>query len=184
VLGNDVPADRELLADGGIGPALRHEPTHLALARDERADDIVVGVPGEQAGDHLGVHGRSTAGDPPFRLDELVAVHYAVLQEVADTTPAVGQQLPGVELLDVLGQHQDGETRHLRPRRYGRLETVVGERRGEPDIDNGEVGRIGGHAGDEIAPLSTAAMIVKTRRSSLPCGCLPPQRRDQGFKWR
>jgi hypothetical protein len=56
--------------------------------------------------------------------------------------------------------------------------------RGELDIDNGEVGRIGGYAGDEIAPLSTAAMIVKTRRSSLPCGCLPPQRRDQGFKWR
>jgi hypothetical protein len=63
-------------AMAALDRALRHEAKNLVFARAERADGVVVDIPGQQAGDHFWVHGSSTRGDPPYCLDELVAVEH------------------------------------------------------------------------------------------------------------
>ena len=123
-------------------------------SRAERADGIVAGVAGQQAGDHLWVHGRPTGCDPPYRFDELATIKHPVLQEIANATRAVGQQFAGVQLLDVLGQHQDGQSRHLLPRRESRPDALIGESRRESDVDDGEIGWIGRDGGDEIVSVA------------------------------
>src|SRR5580704_13369757 len=47
VFGHGALGDHELLADGGVRPALRHEAEHLAFALTERADGVIVGVSSE-----------------------------------------------------------------------------------------------------------------------------------------
>ncbi|EQD86671.1 hypothetical protein N599_08175 [Saccharopolyspora erythraea D] len=61
---------------------------------------------GEQLGHDLGVHPGAAGGDAAQGVDELVDAGHAVLEQVAHAAAAVGEQLAGVGLLDVLGEHQ------------------------------------------------------------------------------
>jgi hypothetical protein len=128
--------------DGGVRAALRHEFEDLALARGEPGEGDVAGVRGEQLGDHLGVYGGVAGRDPPHRLDELVGVDHPVLDQISDRPGAVGQQLPGVQLLDVLGQHEHGQARDLAAGRQGRLQPLVGVGHWKPYVDHGHVGSL------------------------------------------
>ncbi len=65
----------------------------------------------EQLRHHLRVERGAAAGDPAHRLDELDDVQDAVLEQVAHAAAAVGEQLLGVGLLDVLGDHEDRRVR-------------------------------------------------------------------------
>ena len=78
------------------------------LARGQRPERGVGGAVGEQGADDLGVHHRAARGDLADGGDELADVHDPVLEQVAHRSRAVRQQFPGVELLDVLREHQMG----------------------------------------------------------------------------
>jgi len=69
------------------------------------------GASRQQLGDDLRVHRRSPRRDPPHCLGEVTHIADAVLEQVTDAAVAVGKQLAGVELLNVLGQDQYRETR-------------------------------------------------------------------------
>ena len=68
------------------------------------------------------------------------AVEDPVLEQVADAAGAVREQLAGVQLLDVLGQHQDGQAGDLAAGVERGAQALVGERRRQPDVDHGDVG--------------------------------------------
>jgi hypothetical protein len=87
---------------------------HFPLARGEGGQRLVAAAPGEQLGDDLGVHRHAARGDLAHRVDELLDVEHAVLQQVPDATGAIGKQFAGVELLDVLRQDEHRQPGHLR----------------------------------------------------------------------
>src|SRR5262249_52466176 len=76
-------------------------------------------------------------------LDELVVVEHAVLEQVAHPARLVGEQLAGVELLDVLGQDEHRQPGHLAPGGQRRLEPFIGERRWQPHVHDRDVGPVG-----------------------------------------
>jgi GntR family transcriptional regulator/MocR family aminotransferase len=115
VPGHGAFGDDEALGDSGVRPAFGHKGEHLTLARAECADTGVAGVTGEQTGDDLRVHGGATGRDPADGIDKLGAVEHPVLEQIADAAAAAGQQLTGVQLLDVLGQDQYRQPGCLRP---------------------------------------------------------------------
>ena len=110
VLADGLGRDAQAAGDRDVGPPLRHQREHLAFPGRQRGQRRGPGSPREDLGDHLGIHGRATAGHPLHRVHELPDVADPVLEQVTDTAGAVGEQLAGVELLDVLRQDQDRET--------------------------------------------------------------------------
>ena len=96
----------------------------------------------DELGDHFGVQGRTSDGDPLERLDEVADVGHPVLEQVADAGGVVGQQVGGVAGLDVLGEEQDAEALVAGPQLEGEPQALVGEGRRHPDVDHRDVGRV------------------------------------------
>ena len=155
-----LSADEQALRDRGVGAALGHQlPAPPARAAVSVASGSSARAAGQQLGDHLRVHRGAAGGDPADRVDELVGVEHPVLEQVADAAAAVGEQLPGVELLDVLGEHQHRQAGHLAPGLERRLQALVGERRRQPHVDHRDVGAVG-----------------RAARRAAPGRCRPPRR--------
>jgi hypothetical protein len=100
--------DEEPAGDRHLGAALDHERQHLAFLWGERAERLVGGPAGKQLRDDIRVHDGAARRDLPHRVDELAHVGYPILEQVADAAIGVGEQLSRVQLLDMLGKHQDG----------------------------------------------------------------------------
>jgi hypothetical protein len=130
----------ERLRNAGVGAALGHQPEDLAFARREPLERTVLTPPGEQLGDDVGVECGAAAGDPANRLEEVGHMHHAVLEQVADAAPAIGQQLRGVGRLDVLGDHEYSGAGHLAAHLERRAQALVVKRRRQADVNHGEVG--------------------------------------------
>ena len=62
-----------------LDATLRHEAEHLA-PRAQPTDGVVFSVAGEQATDHLGIHGRAPGGNTVDGLDKLGAVEHSVFK--------------------------------------------------------------------------------------------------------
>src|SRR5215510_7276323 len=107
VLADRLLGDEQAAGDRRVGPAFGHQSEHLTLARREPAHWLVLVTLGQQRRHHLGVQDRPTVGDPAYGVDELRHVGDPVLEEVADRPVATAQLLPGVQLFDVLREHQD-----------------------------------------------------------------------------
>src|ERR1700733_1047873 len=118
-------------------------------------------VAGQQPGDDLGVHRRTAARDPGHRVGELGSVEYPVLEQVTDRARAVGEQLAGVELLDVLGDDKDGQARDLGAGRERRPEPLVGERRRQPHVDDGDVAAAPPDRGEEVLAVVGARRALE-----------------------
>jgi len=116
--------------------------------------------------DYLQVEHRAARGDRPQRLDELIVAEHPVLEQVADAARSVGQQLAGVELLDVLGEHKDRQPRQPPPGFERGPQSLVGERRRQPDVDDRDVGPVGEQRAEQFM----------RRRISSPAADPPPDR--------
>lgn len=87
------------------------------------------------------VERRAPVAHPADGGGELGDVGDAVLQEVADTVDALGEQLGRQPDLDVLGEHEDAHERPPPPDLPGRPQPLVGEGRRQADVDHDDVGR-------------------------------------------
>ena len=131
LLGDDEPG-----GDGRVGVPLGHEAQHLALAGGEAVERV---RPVDQLCDDLRVHHGAAGGDPADRVDELADLADPVLEQVADRAGPVGEQVPGVEPLHVLRQHQHRQAGHGAAGRDGGAEALVGEGGRQPDVEHRHV---------------------------------------------
>ena len=95
-------------------------------------------------------------GDPPRRVEEVVNVEHAVLEQIAEAA-AGGDELDDVAGLDVLGEHQHGRAGMLATDlggRAGPLVVVVGR---HAHVDDREVGRVLLHERQQRVRVSGAA---------------------------
>src|ERR1700761_507285 len=179
VLGHRPLGDDQALGDGRVRPALGHQRQHLALAPAEGADRAVARAAGhgagQQAGDHLGIHGAAARRHPVDRGHELRAVEHPVLEQVADAAAPVGQQFPGVQLLDVLGQHQDRQAGDLAPGGQRGPQALVGEGGREPDVHHRHVRRLPGPRREQVIPVVHGRGDVQAVRLQHPGQAVPQQ---------
>ena len=73
----------------------------------------------------------------------MLGVEHAVLQQVPDPAAPVLHELAGVEGLDVLREHQHRQARTLPPRINRHAQSLVGERRWQAHVDDGDVEVLG-----------------------------------------
>ena len=142
VLLDGALGDDERLGDQAVGAALGHQPEHLALARGERFERV---LRPERTSSWVTTSGSSAA--PPAATRRSASrnsrdVGDAVLEQVADAAAVAGQQVDGVALLDVLGEHQQRHVRPLLADHERGPHALVGERRRHPDVDDADVGLV------------------------------------------
>ena len=141
VLLHRAVADPQRVDDRVVAPPLGHHAQHLELAGGEPVDGIVA-VADQQLGHDLGVERGAAGGHPAQRVQEVGHLGDPVLEQVADAAGLDRQQFGGVALLDVLGQHQDGDRRVLAPDDQRRPDALVGVGRRHPDVDDHQVGAL------------------------------------------
>src|SRR5262249_50627808 len=95
-------AEEELLADPLVRAALRHQLEDRALASGEFVDRIVRLSATDELRDDLGVERGAAAGNATDRVEEVVDVHDAVFQQVAEAAALVGEEAPRALHLDCL----------------------------------------------------------------------------------
>ena len=101
----------QLVGDRGVGTAFRHESKHLSFSCGEGVEGVgTTGGPDELRHD-LRIEDGATSGDPVERREELSDVGDSLLQQIPDSFGAIGEQVCGIPRLDVLGEHQDAESR-------------------------------------------------------------------------
>src|SRR6187455_670776 len=145
----------ELLRDPRVRAALRHQPEHLALARRQLVERVVAGLGDEELLDDLRVERAAAAAHTRCRLEELVDVQDAVLQEVAEAA-ARADELDRVVRLDVLREHEDGRLRVPLPDLGGRAHALVLVRRRHAYVDDREIRLVLGDDGHERLGVSDA----------------------------
>ena len=94
------------LGDRLVRAPFGHQLEHLALARSQRIQRVVGSPAPEELADDGRVERRSALADAPHGRGELLQVGDAVLQEVADTFGALGEQIHCVRRLDVLREDE------------------------------------------------------------------------------
>jgi hypothetical protein len=112
---------------------------------------------------------------PADRIGELRAVQDPVFEQVADAAGAAGQQLPGVQLLDVLGQHEYRQARHLAACRQGGAQSLVGEGRRQPDVHDRYVRLVGGDGGEQVGAVVHRGDDLQAVRVQQPSQAVPQQ---------
>ena len=98
----------------------------------------------EQLGHNLRVEDHSPVGDTVQGVEEVDDVGHPVLEQVAQRPGAGGDEFPGVALLHVLGQDEDRQIRVALAHLQSRTHALVGEGRGQADVQDAEVGRVTG----------------------------------------
>src|SRR6185369_2108995 len=141
--------DPELAGDAGVGAALGHEREHFTLPGGQRLKRVVAVPGGDEFLDETGIDDGASARDPPERVDELVYVGDAILEEVADALPA-GEQLHRVLDLGMGRQDEDARLRELGPDNPRCLQALGRVARRHPDIDDSQVGLALAHQLDDL----------------------------------
>ena len=113
--------------------------------------------------DDLGVHDGAAAGNRAQRVGELLVGEDPVLEQVADSARLVGEQLPGIQPLDMRREDQDGQPRHLAPDLQCRAQALI------------RIGR-GGSRTSTIATSGRCPVSARSSEGPLP-GILRPQPR-------
>ena len=128
--------DEEPVADRLVRPALRHQLEHLALARRELGEWVVLAAPADELGDDGGIERRPSLSDPAHGRCELADVRHTVLEQVADTLGALGKKVECVFGLDVLGEDDHAGGWMLLADFPRRSQAFVGVCRRHPDVDD------------------------------------------------
>ena len=104
-------AEEEPAADALVGEPFGHQGEHLALARRQLVDRALVVLPAEQLRDHDRVDRRAAAADAPDAVEKVVDLEHAVLEQVAESLCALGEERQRVLRLDDLREQEHGGLR-------------------------------------------------------------------------
>src|SRR6266540_309471 len=141
----DVGLDRavgepEAPGDTDVRSSLGHESEDLPLPGGQGSQWVVGGDRGDEPHHDFGVQRGAAGGDPTQRVEEVVHVEHAVLQEVAE--PAGADQADRVAGLDVLGKQHDAEVGVAVTQDPGGAGSIVGAVGRHPYVDDGKVGTV------------------------------------------
>ena len=136
--------EHELRGDGGVRTPLGHEPEHLELARREDVERAACAAR-EELGDHLRVERGAAGGDAAHGADEVVDVHDPVLEQVAEPTAAVGEELGRVRVLDVLRDDEDRSLGCSAAQLESGAQALVAEAGRQADVDDRDVRPLEAH---------------------------------------
>src|SRR5205085_12657868 len=100
------------------------------------------GLGTDQGGHDQRVDGDTAVGHPTERVEEVVDVEDAVLEQVAETGGTAPQQLDGPGGLDVLAEQQQGRGVAPAADLDGGPDALVGVGGRHADVDDGHVGRL------------------------------------------
>lgn len=168
-LGQDVPdvffdrsfGEPELGGDAGIRATFGHQRQHLSLARGEVFERIVAATSLDQRLDETRVNNGSARRDPSQRVDELVHVQDATLEQVAD--PIAGrEELARLLDLDMCRQDEDARVGMLFANRLCRDEPLGRMRGRHPNIDDHELGLVFADELEELAGVAGLADHLET----------------------
>jgi hypothetical protein len=149
VLADRALADHQGRGDRGVGLALGHQREDLLLAGGQPGQRVA-SVPDQLPYD-LGVDDGAALGHPAHGVDELLDVADAFLEEIADAGAFAGvEQILDVAALDVLAEHQDGQTGVVAAQFDGGAQSLVGEARRHPDVGHHDVGAVLGDGAGEL----------------------------------
>src|SRR5215467_11734670 len=104
----------------------------------------------------------------------------AVLEQVADRAGGLGEQVGGVALLHVLGQHQQRHVRELAADDQGGLDALVGVRGRHPDVDDGQFRLVLGHRLEQLGRVRHGRDDLETAVGEHPGEPVPQQHRVLG----
>jgi signal transduction histidine kinase len=141
--------DEERACDAGIRTTLGHQRENFALPGAEDVERVAHVAGGDELAHEHGIDDRTAAYDPLERVDEVVDVGDATLQDVA-ATRAAGEEVGRLLDVDVCGQQHDRSVGQLLTDRACRLETFVGVVRRHPDVDDRKVGTLVADEGDQL----------------------------------
>ena len=105
----------------------------------------------------IGSIAEPPSSDPPDRADELLDVADAVLEQVPGAFGRVGEQLHRQTQLDVLREHENAHGGMARPDLEGGAHPLVVVSRRQPDVDDGDIGRVAPHLQQQILGRLAAA---------------------------
>src|SRR6266511_5185628 len=146
----------ELTGDAGVRAALGHQGQHLAFPYCEDGERVRAPSDLDQCLHETRVDDRSARSDPPQRLDELVHVQDAALEQVADPI-AGGEQFRRLLDLDVCRQDEDAGLRKLVADRVGGLEPLGRVRGRHPNVDDHELWLMFAHELDQLVCVARLA---------------------------
>src|SRR4051794_34726048 len=161
--------------DRVVGAALGHQAEHLALARGELLERVVLAPAAEQPRDHLGVERRAALPHPAHRVVEVLDVPDAVLEQVADALGVAADQLERIALLDVLGEHEHADVRLARADVDRGAQAVVGVGRRHAHVGDRDVRLVGAHLADEVLGVARLGDDVEARVLEQPGDALAQQ---------
>ena len=124
--------------------------------------------PAEHLPDDLGVEHGPALADRADGVRERVEVADPVLEQVADALGAVADQVDGVALLDVLGEHEDLGVRVLRADLHRGAQAVVGVGRRHLDVDDRDVGPVRADLAAQVDRVARLADDVEARLLEQP----------------
>src|SRR6476659_3846890 len=100
-------------------------PEDIPLAWAELVERPLMATAPEHAPDHLRIQGATPARDTRNGITERIDVADALLQQVADALCAVADEVEGVVLLVVLGEHEHAGPGEQAPQLDRRAQAVV-----------------------------------------------------------
>ena len=147
---------------------------------ESRCDRIVAPVAADELGDDERVERRAALGDPPDGGRELVDVGDAVLEQVPEPVRAVGEQLDGVGVRDVLGEDEHAGVGVLGADLAGRPDPLVGLGRRHANVDDRDVGVVAAHLEHQLVGVPCLPDDLDLRLLEQPREPLAQQRRVVG----
>jgi hypothetical protein len=131
--------DDEPFGDGAVAEALGHQRQDVALTRAEPFQAGVLPGAGEQLRHDLGVDGGAAVRHAPQRVQELLDPADPFLEQIAEAADTAREQIRGEGLLDVCGEHEDGQAGPAAASLDGRDDPLVGVGRWHPHVEDGHV---------------------------------------------
>src|ERR1700730_8735308 len=111
----------------------------IALAGAELVERPLMATAPEHAPDHLRIESAAPVGDARNGIPERIDVADALLQQVADALCAVADEVKGVVLLVVLGEHQHAGLGQHAPQLDRCAQAVVCPPRRHLDVDDCDI---------------------------------------------
>ncbi len=147
--------NHQLVRDAVIGAALRDQRQYLPLSRRQGVDRTCPPLAADQARHHVRIEHRPAAGDAADGVGEHAQIADFLLQQVADASSAVRNEIEGVAVLQELGQDQDTCSRTVGTDLKGRPEPVISMVRRHLDVGDDNVRAV--HA----SHLYQAACVIR-----------------------